>query len=327
MKQFKRILVLLGLFLIMTGAGLVLGEAEDKESPVNHFLLEQNKEFRTGKEQVFPKYLTIEGSDIGGMTLEEVRSWISEYVDQRLSRHVTLMVLGNAYEYEMTGFGINWTNQNLLDELEGYLLKGNFVEQYIRQKDMQASPVAMTIDFSIDQEYVRQLVLSYVEHFTCTASNARVQLVDGGFQVTEGVIGRAFDAEAIIAELTAQLTDYSSTDTLVYDFPHTDTSPQYMSDSFNFTFSVLGECTTKDLGEDSRRNNIILSASRINGQVVYPGETFTALTWYGEVTEAGGYRTAPTYQDGQQLPGVGGGICQTTTTLYDALLYAEMGIA
>lgn len=327
MKQFRYAGLFFSVASAVMGIGLFAFPSVCGATPVTEFLQQENSDFSADREAVFPKYLTIQGTDIGGMTLEEVRSFVSEYAQERVSRHVTFMVLGSAYEYEMSSFGMTWTNPDLADELETYLLNGNFVEQYTKQKDLEYAPAAYTVDFTFDQEFLAAQVRTYTDHFTASPTNASVQLVEGGFQVIEGAAGHVFDPDAITAELVSLMSDYTQTETLVYDFPHTDTEPQYKSDTFNFTFSVLGECVTRELGEESRRNNIILSASKINGKVVYPGETFTALTWYGEVTEEGGYSVAPTYQDGQQLPGVGGGICQTTTTLYDALLYAEMGIS
>lgn len=299
---------------------------ESNTTALTGFLLEQTSDFAQKKEPVFPMYVTVEGKDIGGMTCGELEDWLEEYADDRLNRHVTLTVLDNNYEYEMTSFGITWDNPQLASELKSYLPEGNFVERYLYQKDLEAEPVESAVEFSVDEELVRQTVSEYTGHFNCDVENASVIKVDGGFQVVEAVIGRAFDTEAIISELTGLMTDFAETETLVYDFPHTDTQPQYWSDSFNFTFSVLGQYTTTGLGNENRRGNVIKSAEGINGRVLFPGEEFSALEWYGAVTEENGYFSAPTYMDGRQIPGIGGGICQTTTTLYDALLYAELGI-
>ncbi|MES2464071.1 MAG: VanW family protein [Armatimonadota bacterium] len=70
----------------------------------------------------------------------------------------------------------------------------------------------------------------------------------------------------------------------------------------------------------NRRHNIELATSHINGKILAPGETFSYNDIVGPRTPRLGFRDAPTYQDGQVVPGPGGGICQVSTTLYNAVL-------
>ena len=87
------------------------------------------------------------------------------------------------------------------------------------------------------------------------------------------------------------------------------------------TFSTSYSTRDKD-----RTTNLILAANKINGTVLMPGETFSYNKVVGERTIAAGYRKAPVYVSGQVVDDVGGGICQITTTLYNAALYANLEI-
>ena len=75
-----------------------------------------------------------------------------------------------------------------------------------------------------------------------------------------------------------------------------------------------------------RTTNLQLAASKINGTVLMPGETFSYNQVVGERTIAAGYKEAPIYVEGQVVDGLGGGICQITSTLYNAVLYANLEI-
>lgn len=75
-----------------------------------------------------------------------------------------------------------------------------------------------------------------------------------------------------------------------------------------------------------RTTNLKLAASKVNGTVVLPGQTFSYNSVVGERTIAAGYKEAAVYQDGQVVQGLGGGICQISTTLYNAALYANLEI-
>ena len=75
-----------------------------------------------------------------------------------------------------------------------------------------------------------------------------------------------------------------------------------------------------------RTTNLQLAASKINGTVLMPGETFSYNQVVGERTIAAGYKEAPIYVQGEVVDGLGGGICQITSTLYNAVLYANLEI-
>ena len=75
-----------------------------------------------------------------------------------------------------------------------------------------------------------------------------------------------------------------------------------------------------------RTTNLRLAAEKIDGTVLMPGEEFSYNKVVGERTIAAGYKEAPIYQDGQVVDGLGGGICQISTTLYNAVLYANLEI-
>lgn len=76
----------------------------------------------------------------------------------------------------------------------------------------------------------------------------------------------------------------------------------------------------------NRTTNLMLAANKINGTVLMPGETFSYNRVVGERTISAGYKEAPIYVEGRVEDGLGGGICQITSTLYNAVVYANLEI-
>ncbi len=76
----------------------------------------------------------------------------------------------------------------------------------------------------------------------------------------------------------------------------------------------------------NRTTNLMLAANKINGTVLMPGETFSYNKVVGARTIAAGYKEAPIYVEGRVEDGLGGGICQITSTLYNAVIYANLEI-
>lgn len=90
---------------------------------------------------------------------------------------------------------------------------------------------------------------------------------------------------------------------------------------------LLSEFSTKySVRNANRTTNLILAANKINGTVLMPGEVFSYNKVVGERTIQAGYKEAPIYVEGRVEDGLGGGICQITTTLYNAALYANLDI-
>ena len=88
--------------------------------------------------------------------------------------------------------------------------------------------------------------------------------------------------------------------------------------------NLLASFSTNYVNNPDRTTNLKLAASKIDGTVVLPGEIFSYNKVVGKRTIAAGYKNAAIYQDGQVTDGLGGGICQISTTLYNAAIEAGM---
>ncbi|WP_066712548.1 VanW family protein [Clostridium sp. Marseille-P299] len=91
--------------------------------------------------------------------------------------------------------------------------------------------------------------------------------------------------------------------------------------------NVLGKYTTSYLSSsEARKQNIENAVKKINGTSILPGESFSCYEALKPITEENGYTVASSYEDGKIVSSVGGGICQVSTTLYNAILGAELEV-
>ena len=91
--------------------------------------------------------------------------------------------------------------------------------------------------------------------------------------------------------------------------------------------NLLAEFSTKyDAGAKNRSTNLKLASDKINGTVIMPGEVFSYNKVVGKRTIEAGYKEATVYENGQVTTGLGGGICQISTTLYNAAVGANLDI-
>ena len=142
------------------------------------------------------------------------------------------------------------------------------------------------------------------------------------FEVTPSVTGLDFqvpDAEAAL-EGAAWGSDVP--------VPLTVTEPTVSTESLKSLLfrDVLGEASSNVSGSSNRKSNVKLSASVCDGIILLPGEVFSYNNTTGSRTSDKGYLPAPSYVGGKSTDEVGGGICQTSSTIYYAALNANLKI-
>ena len=144
---------------------------------------------------------------------------------------------------------------------------------------------------------------------------------DGSFTVVDEVVGCSFDVSAARqAWEQAGLMEEVRVPLVI-------TEPEVTGDALRSLLfrDLLGYQTTVFASSgENRINNIKLAASRIDGTVLLPGDVFSYNTTIGQRTKEAGFLEAGAYADGEVVQEVGGGICQVSSTLYCATLFANL---
>lgn len=145
---------------------------------------------------------------------------------------------------------------------------------------------------------------------------------DNNYAVVEAVTGMDFD----VAEAKKLLE--AAKDGEEVRIPLKITEPKVSTEEYtrNLFKDELGSCTTVATGTSGRKSNVKLAADYCNGTILMPGEQFSYNNVVGERTSDRGFSPAPSYVGGESVDSIGGGICQTSSTLYDAVLYANLQV-
>ncbi len=100
----------------------------------------------------------------------------------------------------------------------------------------------------------------------------------------------------------------------------------YVSDLPRYTTTRSSFSTTYNNSSEDRKHNIKLATSKINGTIILPGEEFSFNKVVGSRTLSNGFKESKVILNGEYVLGVGGGVCQVSTTLYNALLLANLKV-
>lgn len=114
-----------------------------------------------------------------------------------------------------------------------------------------------------------------------------------------------------------------------YEIPLKITKPKIKTEDLGdkiFKQTLSKYTTIYDAGNTSRSTNISIATKTINGTIILPGETFSYNKVLGNTTKEKGYQLGGAYVGGKVVQAYGGGICQVSTTLYNAVLYANLEI-
>ena len=137
----------------------------------------------------------------------------------------------------------------------------------------------------------------------------------GEFVFGGSVAGYAVNAEATAQKVMASIEQHVYDATIECEGEKISASDSSIKD----LYGTIGSFTTKTTSNATRNKNVKLAAAAINGTVLQPGEEFSFNKTVGQRTEAKGYGAAGAYNNGEVVQEIGGGVCQVSSTLYNAV--------
>jgi vancomycin resistance protein YoaR len=181
------------------------------------------------------------------------------------------------------------------------------------------------IPVSLNSGEPKTLTVNDVNNFTyCEPENAYYQKQAGEITVAPEVYGRYLDideAEQLLSEL------HEGGDSV--EIPYYISEPEItakMLDEKLFDSVIASYSTSYGTSPVNRCANIANAASKINGKTLMPGDVFSFNEVVGPRSAANGFYSAKEYVNGETVDGIGGGTCQVSSTLYNAVLYSDLSI-
>lgn len=202
--------------------------------------------------------------------------------------------------------GIKIDTDQLLNKIKSVLSNIEDISNYIEIPVINKIPDAIDID-KIHQEIYKEAKDAYY--------------TKDPFTIYPEVYGVDFNVEEAKELLKEDKEEY--TIKLVITKPSV-TVEQFGSEAFPDRLSIF--TTRYDASNVDRTTNLRIACQKINSKVILPGETFSYNATLGERTIANGYKEAKIYFNGEVVDGLGGGICQISSTLYNAAVMSNLEI-
>ncbi len=266
--------------------------------------------------------------DLSGMTAADAETAVNQYVSSLSGVNVTLNVgEGNSVNVTAKDLGLEWTNKDIVNEAMGLGKAGNIIKRFKDISDLKRMNKVFPVETALDNASVRQILTEKCSVFDQPAEDSTLTRENGAFSVVGGHNGTKLNVDssaAVIEDYFAK--SFNGSDVNLDMVVETD-YPKGDAETLSRVKDVLGTFTTKftSSGKD-RVTNVSNGCSLVNGRTVYPGEQVSVLGCITPFTEENGYALAGSYLNGVVVESFGGGICQVSTTLYQAVLRAELQV-
>ena len=264
-----------------------------------------------------------DGHTIAGLTKAEARNYFARLADSKLQRKAAVL------SYKERIFQIDPSDIQLhgnVDEATEAAYKigreGTPVENLLTQMRYAIFGKTVTMDASFDENLLNDKLAEIKKAIDTQPVNGTVTLqADGSIHKTHAITGLNLDITPLAAELAPDFKTFNLT--VQKELTPAEQPPFVQDTDLAAMDGILGSYTTRFYPGD-RGDNIGLAASHLQGALIRSGSTLSFNSIVGPRTRDAGYKNAGVIVYGEHAIDVGGGVCQVSSTLYNAVLLAGL---
>lgn len=291
-------------------------------------ILQQAMEVHAAEDKI-EKGIYIGEMNMSDLTVTEASQILNQYIDSLKSKEITFQITNDeAVSLTAGELGLRWENEDVVNDAAFLGKEGNILERYRTLKDLEYENHYFDIELSFDDALVDEVLLTRCKAFDVEAVEPTMRRENDTFVITEGKTGIKLDVDASKKVIREALQYGWDDETMEKVELVTEVSvPKATKEDLESISDVLGTFTTSfTTSGKSRVQNVTNGARLVNGTVLMPGEEFSFYDTIKPFTVENGYEMAGSYINGQVVDSLGGGICQVSTTLYNAVLLSELDV-
>ncbi len=285
------------------------------------------KTFVEPYQNVYLPNITIDGISLSNMTKEQAQQKVFEHVNNR-QNSFSLSLTSNThtfftFDYQTLGIVTDETAvQNLLDQAYVYGHRGDLKAQKAEIEQFQKEGLTLYTTQSEMTDTNVDAVLAQIASFY-EKSPVDAYLVSFNpdlpdpFYIQPEIYGETLDIQKYKEEILQRVSEGKSG---TLELMPTPVAPKVLTKDVRNSVSLLSEGVTAiaTTSEYGRNENIKIASAKINGKILEPGDRFSFNSVVGKRTIANGFKEAPEYAYGELVSGIGGGVCQVSSTIYIA---------
>lgn len=280
---------------------------------------------RTDKDKI-SKNIYIGRTDVSGMTKEEAVQAVTDALGNYQTSQLILKVGDQSANVAISELNASVEDTDkLVKEALEYGKKGNLWTRFKQLKGLKKKKHVIDESFMINQESARQIIEERVVPLAKQAVNATASYNGSGFDLTDEEEGYTVAVKKSLKKIVDYMNKEWDYEDAEIEMVLKKEEPAIKKADLESLQDELGSYST-EAGYGDRVQNLQRAAELLNGSVIMPGEEFSVEQATLPYTEENGYVAGSAYENGQIVESIGGGLCQVSTTLYNAVLYAELEV-
>ena len=285
--------------------------------------------------EVYLPNISLDGLPLTGMTRAEAEEAVMRQIDARQSGwSLSLTYQGHTFttlDNALMGMTTDPAQvRQLLDQAYSYGHTGSVEDRLLALEQLTAQPLRLySAQSDMTDTHLNSILDQIAAYFNRAPSDAYLAEFNPDqtdpFVIVPETEGSVLDIEQAREEIMRRAAAGQSGS---YELEPSPIPAQVTTADIRAQVTLLSSGTTKiaTTSPEGRNSNIAIAMEKINGQTLAPGETFSFNAVVGKRTEENGFVEAIEYVYGAEVPGIGGGVCQVSTTVYLAAATANMDI-
>lgn len=264
---------------------------------------------------------------VAGMTASEAQTAVEEYIDGLKDETIKLEAGENSLEVKAEELGIGWGNPEIAEKAVNLGRTGNPIARYKEKKDLEKGDKVFIISYSIDESKVSALLKKNTDQLDQKAQNNGLKRENGKFVFVKGQEGVEVNVDKSVENIASFMQNEWDGKDATITLEAQIVEPKGSEKELAKVKDLMGSYSTNFSSSSAgRAKNVRNGADKINGSIVYPGDEFSVHDAVVPFNAENGYELAGSYENGTTVETYGGGICQVSTTLYNAVIRAELEI-
>lgn len=276
-------------------------------------------------QKTFYKGVKVENIIVSGMDRDKARERLLDEINTNYSgKKLTLKYVDKEWNIDLSEITYSFLLDNALENAYRIGREGNFVNRLLTVYRLRKNNINISLEAQFDKSKLRSILENIKNEIDQKEVNATAIYKNGKVIFNKEVIGKNVDVDKNLDLIENILLgkDFSSIELIVDDI-----YPRVRYNDISVISKVISTFSTSFNPQKIERSfNIELACDKIDNTVLLPGDTFSMDKALGPRSISNGYKNAPVIIQGKFLEGVGGGVCQVTTTLYVAVLKSKLEV-
>lgn len=274
---------------------------------------------------IYPE-IYIKDINVGGKEISQAESLIREnYERPLLSKKIQIKAGEKIYTLDYDKLQIKYNVSDVVQEAFNYGKERNILERYKLIKG--AEKKQFNLKFSYNTKAIDELIDEIDKDMLQNPENALISINKGEIKITPEKDGIKLKRDELMQRIINEINDELNIENALIEAPVEITKPSITEEKLSAIDAAIASFSTSfSTSTANRINNIELATKAIDGTLLMPGESFSFNETVGERTAARGYKAAGVIIGDKIESGIGGGICQVSSTLYNAVLKSNIKV-